>query len=82
MYVLSFPPGYLGSISLTHTYLADSPYAIGAWFFPQQIIELMYIREFFRPAGQIEKIVLDFAPFFVLGNFMIGTWPIPVSGGG
>ncbi|KAI5453147.1 hypothetical protein NCC49_006175 [Naganishia albida] len=51
------------------------PYFIGGYFFPQQILQAFWIREFFRPASQVEGIQLDFAPFYALGNTMIGTWP-------
>jgi hypothetical protein len=58
---------------------SDRPYFIGGYFFPQQIVQAFWLREFFRPASQVENIQLDFAPFYALGNAMIGTWPFFVS---
>jgi hypothetical protein len=58
----------------------SSPYAIGTWFGPQQIIELLYIKELFYPSGgKVEQVSLSLAPCFALGNLMIGTWPFFVS---
>lgn len=55
---------------------SPTPFAIGAWFGPQQILELIYIKELFYPTGgKVEPIMLSLAPFFSLGNIMIGTWP-------
>jgi len=52
------------------------PYAIGTWFGPQQILELLYIKELFYPSGgKVEQVSLSLAPCFALGNLMIGTWP-------
>ena len=58
-----------------------SPFAIGAWFGPQQILEVLYLKELYYPSGgKVEAITLDLAPYFTLGNLMIGTWPFFVSG--
>ncbi|KAJ9102447.1 hypothetical protein QFC21_002847 [Naganishia friedmannii] len=51
------------------------PYFIGGYFFPQQILQAFWLREFFRPASQVSSYQLDLAPFYALGNFCIGTWP-------
>lgn len=57
-----------------------SPFAIGAWFGPQQILEVLYLKELYYPSGgKLEPIMLDLAPYFTLGNLMIGTWPFFVS---
>lgn len=53
-----------------------TPFAIGAWFGPQQILEVLYLKELYYPSGgKLEAITLDLAPYFTLGNLMIGTWP-------
>jgi hypothetical protein len=60
-----------------------SPFAIGAWFGPQQILEVLYLKELYYPSGgKLEAITLDIAPYFTLGNLMIGTWPFFVSDNG
>ncbi|KAJ9121631.1 hypothetical protein QFC22_002251 [Naganishia vaughanmartiniae] len=44
------------------------PYFIGGYFFPQQILQAFWLREFFRPASQVSSYQLDLAPFYALGN--------------
>jgi hypothetical protein len=50
------------------------PFFIGAFFSSQQILQLLYIRELWRPDSQVEKGTLRYAPWFSLGNASIGIW--------
>ena len=50
------------------------PYAIGIYFFPQQIGQLAYIRELFRKDSDVEEGTIRYAPYYALGSVCIGLW--------
>ncbi|KAF2102799.1 hypothetical protein NA57DRAFT_71785 [Rhizodiscina lignyota] len=49
---------------------------IGAFFFPQQIFQLAWLWKLWKgdmPKEDLDEMV-DYAPFYILGNVCIGTW--------
>lgn len=55
------------------------PYFIGGFFFPQQLCQLLWLRELWRKDSEVEGTTLNLVPFYSLGNMMIGTW-LPFCG--
>jgi len=53
---------------------APHPYAIGGFFSMQQIIHLLWIREFYRADNEVESSLVRYAPYYAWGNVMIGIW--------
>lgn len=53
---------------------SPQPYAIAGFFGPQQIIQLLWLREFWRPDSQVERGTVAYAPWYALGNICIGVW--------
>ncbi len=57
------------------TYLySNRPFAIAAFFGPQQLLQLAWLRELWRKDSEVESSTLSLVPFYALGNVMIGTW--------
>ncbi|THW11771.1 hypothetical protein D6D23_10357 [Aureobasidium pullulans] len=62
------------------SFWSPQPYFIGAFFAPQQIVQLAWLYRLWKldPNKPKERAELDqivnFVPFYVLGNFCIGTW--------
>ncbi|RXK42333.1 hypothetical protein M231_00323 [Tremella mesenterica] len=50
------------------------PFAIAGFFGPQQILQLVWLRELFRPDNQVELGTRRFVPWYALGNFCIAGW--------
>ncbi|TKA59740.1 hypothetical protein B0A49_10890 [Cryomyces minteri] len=63
------------------SFFSPQPYFIGGFFFPQQIIQLIWIYRMWKlnpkksdaERKELDQIV-DYAPYYALGNFCIGTW--------
>jgi hypothetical protein len=55
---------------------SPTPYAIGLFFLPQQIAQLVWLWKLWRADGTREEVAeaTDYAPVYALGNFCIGTW--------
>jgi len=55
---------------------SPQPLFIGGFFFPQQFIQLAWLWKLCRGNGTKEEIqeMVDYAPYYALGNFCIGTW--------
>jgi len=55
---------------------SPNPYFIGAFFFPQQIVQLVWLWRLWSAKGTDKEVgeMVDYAPFYVLGNVCIGTW--------
>ncbi|KAF2429143.1 hypothetical protein EJ08DRAFT_300969 [Tothia fuscella] len=52
------------------------PEFIGAFFFPQQIIQLVWLWKLWNASGTEDEVrqMVDYAPIYALGNVCIGTW--------
>jgi hypothetical protein len=55
---------------------SPQPYFIGSFFFPQQIIQLIWLYKLWHADGSEEEVneMTNYAPFYALGNVCIGTW--------
>lgn len=53
---------------------APQPFGILGFFGPQQIFQLIWLRELFRREDQVERGTLRYVPWYALGNVMIGVW--------
>lgn len=54
---------------------SPNPYFIGAFFFPQQIVQLVWLWKLWKGNGTKEELgqMVDYTPFYVLGNVCIGS---------
>ena len=50
------------------------PFAIGGFFAPQQILQVIWLRELFRSDREVEQGTLRYVPWYALGNALIGIW--------
>jgi hypothetical protein len=55
---------------------SPQPFAIAGFFTPQQVIQLVWLRELFRPDAQVERGTVRYVPWYSLGNFCIAIWMI------
>lgn len=53
---------------------SPQPFAIAGFFGPQQILQIIWLRELFRQPNQVEKSALRYAPWYALGNGCIALW--------
>jgi hypothetical protein len=53
---------------------SPQPFAILGFFGPQQIIQLLWLRELWRSEPEVEKGTLRYAPWYALGNSCIALW--------
>jgi len=65
------------------SFFSPQPYFIGGFFFPQQLIQLVWLYRLWKlkPEESKEqkyeaKIITDFVPYYVVGNLCIATWMI------
>ena len=71
------------------SFWAPNPFFIGAFFFPQQIIQLIWLsrlwklggdeRKSGREAEEAEKIK-EYVPWYIVGNICIGSKSISILG--
>ena len=50
------------------------PAFIGGFNLVQQVIQILWLRELFRPNNQVDKGVISYAPWYAVGNVAIGIW--------
>ena len=55
-----------------HYAFSPSPVFIGAFFAPQMILQLAWIRKLFNGEVQSDDAQLQYMPIYALGNFCIG----------
>jgi len=55
---------------------SPQPFAIAGFFTPQQVVQLVWLRELFRPDAQVEKGTLRYVPWYALGNVCIAVWMV------
>jgi len=55
---------------------SPQPFAIAGFFTPQQVIQLAWLRELFRPDAQVESGTLRYVPWYALGNICIAVWMV------
>ncbi|KAF3761634.1 hypothetical protein M406DRAFT_265796 [Cryphonectria parasitica EP155] len=64
------------------SFFSPQPYFIAGFFFPQQLFQLAWLWRLWRstPQSALEdgatSTVVDFSPFYVVGNLCIATWMI------
>lgn len=64
------------------SFWSPQPYFIGGFFFPQQLFQLAWLYRLYKldPKKPTERVQLDemvdYAPYYILGNVCIGTWMI------
>lgn len=57
------------------SFFSPYPYFIGAFFFPQQLFQLAWLWKLWKgdmPQEDLDEMV-DFVPFYTLGNICIGS---------
>ncbi len=57
------------------SFFSPQPYFIAGFFFPQQIFQLVWLYRLWRetPEGDGVATMVDFSPFYALGNFCIAS---------
>lgn len=64
------------------SFWSPQPYFIAGFFFPQQLFQLVWLYRLYkldpkRPSERAElDTIVDFVPYYALGNACIGTWMI------
>ncbi|KAK7420555.1 hypothetical protein QQX98_002754 [Neonectria punicea] len=60
------------------SFFSPQPYFIGGFFLPQQLFQLAWLWRLYKadPSEKDLSGMVDFAPFYALGNFCIATWMI------
>ncbi|KAG4427586.1 hypothetical protein IFR05_016930, partial [Cadophora sp. M221] len=65
------------------SFWSPQPYFIAAFFFPQQLLQLVWLYRLWKldPSRTVREkkevgIMVDFVPFYVLGNLCIASWMI------
>ncbi|WWC90480.1 uncharacterized protein L201_005416 [Kwoniella dendrophila CBS 6074] len=53
---------------------SPQPFAIGGFFTPQQILQVLWLRELFRADKDVEKGTINYTPWYALGNTCIAIW--------
>ena len=53
---------------------SPQPFAIAGFFSPQQILQVLWLRELFRSDREVEPGTLRYVPWYALGNVLIGGW--------
>lgn len=53
---------------------SPQPYAIAGFFGPQQIIQLLWLRELWRKDSEVEANTLKYSGWYSLGNACISVW--------
>ncbi|ORX38366.1 hypothetical protein BD324DRAFT_620582 [Kockovaella imperatae] len=53
---------------------SPQPFAIAGFFGPQQIAQLLWLRELYRSDAEVERGTVRYVPWYALGNAMIGIW--------
>ncbi|WVR09497.1 hypothetical protein IAU60_006565 [Kwoniella sp. DSM 27419] len=53
---------------------SPQPFAIAGFFSPQQLLQLLWLRELFRSDRQVERGTIRYAPWYALGNGCIAVW--------
>ena len=69
------------------SFFSPQPYFIALFFFPQQILQVVWLWKLWNTGGggkddrqrgkgeeEEESMMLDYVPYYVLGNACIGTW--------
>jgi hypothetical protein len=78
-YALNSSPNMQDINDRNISFWSPQPYFIGGFFFPQQIVQLAWLYRLWKldPSKPKEKSELDqivnFVPYYVLGNICIGT---------
>ncbi|KAF4450667.1 hypothetical protein FALBO_16449 [Fusarium albosuccineum] len=60
------------------SFFSPQPFFIAGFFFPQQLFQLAWLWRLYKadPTQKDTSSMVDFAPFYALGNFCIATWMI------
>ena len=64
------------------SFFSPYPYSIAAFFFPQQLFQLAWLWRLYKldaakPQELAElKPMVDFVPFYAVGNLCIATWMV------
>ncbi|OHE99623.1 hypothetical protein CORC01_04981 [Colletotrichum orchidophilum] len=64
------------------SFWSPQPFFIAGFFFPQQLFQLAWLYRLYKADPKIEPMapdmgtMVDFAPFYAIGNFCIATWMI------
>ncbi|WWC63416.1 uncharacterized protein I303_106018 [Kwoniella dejecticola CBS 10117] len=53
---------------------SPQPFAIAGFFTPQQVLQLIWLRELYRSDRQVEGATLRYTPWYALGNACIAIW--------
>ncbi|KAJ3940747.1 uncharacterized protein N0V96_009762 [Colletotrichum fioriniae] len=64
------------------SFWSPQPFFIAGFFFPQQLFQLAWLYRLYKADPKVEPMapdvgtMVDFAPFYAIGNFCIATWMI------
>ncbi|KAL6360598.1 hypothetical protein LRP88_06304 [Fusarium phalaenopsidis] len=60
------------------SFFSPQPYFIAGFFFPQQLFQLAWLWRLYKAEASEKDVssMVDFTPFYALGNFCIATWMI------
>lgn len=64
------------------SFFSPQPYFIAGFFFPQQLFQLAWLWRLWRCNDQsaledkTTETMVDFSPFYVIGNICIATWMV------
>ncbi|KAF4814248.1 hypothetical protein CGCSCA5_v008057 [Colletotrichum siamense] len=64
------------------SFFSPQPFFIAGFFFPQQLFQLAWLWRLYKADPKAEQMdadvstMVDFAPFYAIGNFCIATWMI------
>ncbi|EJD03486.1 uncharacterized protein FOMMEDRAFT_154558 [Fomitiporia mediterranea MF3/22] len=59
-----------------HYAFSPSPFFIAAFFAPQMILQLAWIRKLFGKDSDVDQAQLDYVPIYALGNICIAGWMV------
>ncbi|OCB86202.1 hypothetical protein A7U60_g6791 [Sanghuangporus baumii] len=59
-----------------HYAFSPNPLFIGAFFAPQMVLQLFWIRKLFLDDNEVDQAQLDYVPIYTLGNLCIAAWMI------
>ncbi|KAF6222414.1 hypothetical protein HO133_001500 [Letharia lupina] len=81
-YGLFSSPNMLDVHNANLSFWSPMPHFIGGFFFPQQLFQLAWLYRLYKldPKKPVERSeldqIVDFVPYYSLGNICIGTWMI------
>jgi len=73
-------PNMLDVHNQNQSFFSPQPYFIGGFFFPQQLIQLVWLYRLYKLSPNVPNErkeldqIVDFVPYYSIGNLCIATW--------